>query len=708
MRVIADKSTKGQRFGGALPALALALALLGAVLASIALAAPQAWAADYRCSQMDTTAQVETDGSLTVTDQRTFEFMAEDEAEDVAEDEPEGVADIPRQTLKWLYDGFDEDAEITVKRVRMAAVDAEGNVSGEWRKLKPVTFLLPWRDGGGPEKDAWSYDKYRSTLYAFIDSAADRVVFEVTYVVHHAIVAYDDAADFSWEYAPRDYPVALHNITAEVVLPVPAGESVTPGDNVRAWGHGPADGTVDIGKDGSVTFFDPEVASDVYAMGRVMFPVQWLVNLPEADRLANQGTLQYEPTTRYEEGWVDSEAYQRLMRMGLSGGLLALCALALAAGVLAYVRWGRQKAPRFTDNYTNCVPAPAMAPAIMGRLWRWNHISSDDVVATVVDMVRRGAVGVRPSLDDVCADGEDATLVFEPWSPDDAALAEANRERPLAQEVGVSVETAFEEGINDAGEMHGGRTALDEPTRRLLTLVSQGAPSVSVEQLSSFAHYNPGALLRAMDAWQQALTAQVEPLEFFDRRSRRVQRLMLVVVVVLVVLAVAAWFVLGWLPAVLTLASAAALGVLANYTARRSPEGNEITAHAKALRNWIRDGGAREGCGTVRPPAEDGLEDRETPRAGEEAMRETLTAEEDLLVPYALLFGVLPSMPPTPLAVFAQRLSDVAEEALRSASRRAEVAGSTGEAPADKAVEPHWRPFWRRGTVSEEAIDDDF
>ncbi len=31
-------------------------------------------------------------------------------------------------------------------------------------------------------------------------------------------------------------------------------------------------------------------------------------------------------------------------------------------------------------------------------------------------------------------------------------------------------------------------------------------------------------------------------------------------------------------------------GVFGNYM-RRSPEGNDIAAHAKALRNWMRDGG---------------------------------------------------------------------------------------------------------------------
>ena len=225
---------------------------------------------------------VETDGSVTVTDQRTFEFPADGEAQ---------------ETLKWLYTGFPENAEVKVKRVRLAAVDEAGNVVDEWTKLKSTTFQIPWRGGGRPEADGWAFDRFQGTLYAFVRNLPAKAVVEVTYKVSHAVTAFDDAADFQWLYAPLDYAVDLHNVMAKVILPVAADATVTPGDNVRAWGHGPADGAVDIGPDGAVTFTDPLVKSSAYAEGRVMFPVGWLTNLSDEDRLANQGSLQYQWTT---------------------------------------------------------------------------------------------------------------------------------------------------------------------------------------------------------------------------------------------------------------------------------------------------------------------------------------------------------------------------------------------------------------------------
>ncbi len=76
----------------------------------------------------------------------------------------------------------------------------------------------------------------------------------------------------------------------QVVLPVAADDSVKVMENVYAWGHGPADGEVDIRSDGTVIFTDPAVEPTMYAKARVMFPVEWLTNLSEEARLANQGT----------------------------------------------------------------------------------------------------------------------------------------------------------------------------------------------------------------------------------------------------------------------------------------------------------------------------------------------------------------------------------------------------------------------------------
>lgn len=594
-----------------------ALLAFAAVLCGVLACPAEARAADYQCSQVDLTAVVETDGSVTVTDQRTFEFPGDGEA---------------RETLKWLYAGFPEDATVKVKRVRLARVDDAGNVVDEWTKLKSTTFQIPWRGGGRPEADGWAFDRFQDTLYAFVQDLPEKAVVEVTYKVSHAVEAFDDAADFQWLYAPLDYAVDLHQVTAKVILPVAADAVVEPNENVLAWGHGPEDGSVEISQDGSITFTDPTVASSAYAEARVMFPVGWLTNLSDEDRLKNQGSLQYQWTAQYEEGWVDRDAHRVIMRDSLASGLMGACVLLLIVALLVYARWGRERPPSFTDDYWCEVPDTRLSVAEMGRLWRWNHESPDDAVAMTLDLVRRGVVSVQRKGD-----------------------------RPVALR------------LPSADEVEGGSFHEDDrATLRLLGALAEGSDRLTLADLSSFAHQRPQAFLEAVHAWQQGLSRRIETFGFFDNGSRRAQRVLLVLAALLAVAAVLAFLWLGWLPALLTLATAAAVGVLANYTMRRSVQGNEITAHAKALRNWMRDGGwSFAACG--------------------------LTVEERAeLVPYGYLFGVLRFLKPLgeservrgaeaadeaaapvdaadELAALAPKLSGAFDDALRVAHHRAEV-----------------------------------
>lgn len=60
-------------------------------------------------------------------------------------------------------------------------------------------------------------------------------------------------------------------------------------------------------------------------------------------------------------------------------------------------------------------PADAMAPAVLGRLWRWNHESPDDIVATVLDMVRRGVLEVRDDELVIPAAGEEPAKEGREW-----------------------------------------------------------------------------------------------------------------------------------------------------------------------------------------------------------------------------------------------------------------------------------------------------
>ncbi len=121
--------------GQGTPCFLLALTLLIVLL--VVLCAPAtALATDYRCSEVDLLASVETTGRCTLTDQRIFDLTEGGERA--------GAVEV---ALRWVH----RRAEVTIERVRMAPGGwrwcACRGVDGASRDDVP----LPWRGGGGPE-----------------------------------------------------------------------------------------------------------------------------------------------------------------------------------------------------------------------------------------------------------------------------------------------------------------------------------------------------------------------------------------------------------------------------------------------------------------------------------------------------------------------------------------------------------------------------
>lgn len=519
------------------PAL-IAAALLAAAL-FLTLLPARAYADSYECPRVDLTAQAQSDGSLHVVEQRMFDFSGEFSA------------------VWWTFSGLPWNADVAINSMRVAAVDADGNLTGEWEDLPETPFQIGWRDSGGPNEAAWSFDEVRNTVYAFADFTDARLLIELDYTVENGVQAYDDIAEIYWKYIPEGWSVDARNVTLSIVLPVPSGTTVTPGDNVRAWGHGPLDGTVTVNEDGTVLYEVPLVRSGQYAEARVVFPVSWLSNLDAEAKRANQGTTRLDTVLAEEQNWADQANSYRILTTSVDIAIALACIAAIAVALVLFWRFGREHKPDFTGDYWRDVPEKGMHPAVMGRLWRWNHENADDFTATLMSLAHRGVLRIdRGSY----VDGKGETI-------EDYYLT---RIEPAASNV---------------------ENAIDRATMRLLfDKVAEGEPSVWLGSIRKFGLQEPERYTELMGAWQGTLTAEVNKRDFFELRSKRLQTLVGVLAVVFA--AVGIFMGLGmesFVPPIMMIPTAVLLVVIANYMPRRTVEGNNITARAKALRNWLRD-----------------------------------------------------------------------------------------------------------------------
>ena len=515
-------------------------AVLFAVLIGFMLANPApALAKTYTCPQVSISAQAQTDGTLHITEQRTFDFNGTFSA------------------VWWSFTDLPWDAEVEIASLRMAEVNAQGEVVGDWVSLPEVSFQYAWREAGGPASAAWSFDELQDTVYAFFDITDERVVFELDYAVVNGVSAYEDVAEIYWKYVPEGWSVASENVTLDVALPVPSGVEVVPGDNVRAWGHGPLDGVVTIGEDGVVDYTVALVRAGQFAEARITFPRTWLTNLDPEIAQNRQGIHRLDSVIEEETGYADSANTFRMISLASTLAVLGVCVLMLAIALFLFLRYGREYKPDFTGEYWRDVPEPGMQPAIIGRLWRWNHESPNDLTATIMHLAHKGAIRIdRGSYVD--SRGKQV---------DDYYLT---RIEPNASQLTDPIELATMEFLFDKA--------------------SGSRPSLWLNTIRAYGKNRPRDYVADVERWQGVLSAQVNKQDFVEARSKHLQGLMTTFAILCFIAAIASVLVLeNFLYALMLVPTGIALLVIANYMPRRTVYGNNIVARCKALRNWLRD-----------------------------------------------------------------------------------------------------------------------
>jgi uncharacterized membrane protein len=343
--------------------------LLAAICLLLALLVParQAWARSYSVSQVDIDAVVETDGSLEVVERRSYVFRGDFN----------GIFwDVPC--------GEFEGRTVNARIDRVCA-----STDGATVEFKPGA-------DGNPETFEMSEEQDCLRLKLYYPASDQTVTFEVTYALSGVATRWADTAELYWQYVPADLQadVKWENIGANIALPVPEGERIDLGENVRAWGHGPLDGVVSSSADG-VRLFSPGVGTAEFLEARIVFPESWLSEAQPSDE------ARLEDIMAEEDQWArDANARRRKARLltyGFPGMMVLLSAMSLAAMKWYQIR-GKLKMPKaqFSEKYCRDVPTNDH-PAVLGMLYREGRPEGKDFAATLMRLTDQR----RISLDSV-------------------------------------------------------------------------------------------------------------------------------------------------------------------------------------------------------------------------------------------------------------------------------------------------------------------
>jgi uncharacterized membrane protein len=469
------------------------------------------------------------DGTLTVTEKRSFRFEGE------------------FTCVWWKFDTYGTDG-YTVTGIELTRED------GTTTALTEVPFVESWRDEGGPGRDAFSVDQtgQRVAPYVFFEAEDETLTVTLHYVVANAVETYTDVAEIYWQFIGYDWDEASNQVSLTLTLPAPASFTKESGD-IRAWGRGPLDGETRIEENGSVVFTIPRLSGGSWAEAQVLFPVSWVSGMPiEHDREHLQERLDEMKAWEEERDTINSLLPMRVLDL-TPAALLPL--VVLAAAYVLYLAKGREYKPKFREKYWRDRPSDDH-PVVVGALHNWGAIFSRDLTATLMHLTNLKVISIDKG-----------------WVTD--------------RVTGERKEDYYLSVDRDAW------ARLTNPIdTKALTLVfdtlGYGEDPLSFSTIEKRAYGEPGAFKSALDDWADAVKEVVASQGFFEKSGNVLKPVYLVVAF----LVMASIFLNrdANIPALFSsIFCGMAISVLGFKMQRRNPAAAELNARCEALRNWLRD-----------------------------------------------------------------------------------------------------------------------
>lgn len=257
---------------------------------------------------------------------------------------------------------------------------------------QPGTFSRTASDGG-----------MRVTWYF---RAQDEVrTFTVEYKLSGVIQRYEDVAVLYFKFIGGDWDRPIGNVAVSVYAPRGASNS-----NVRAWAHGPLNGTVDIEADGVVHLDVRPLPARTFWEGRILYPSALFQEMPRQEESMRERIFEE------ERGWVEEAnsrraAHERNLveraarrerqrklagRMGPIGWMLGLAGLAMW-----FALFRRHGKPHSVSPLAARGEFPSdHPPAIVSYLLSGKSVGPAAIVSTILDLANRGYLEIEEIAQD--------------------------------------------------------------------------------------------------------------------------------------------------------------------------------------------------------------------------------------------------------------------------------------------------------------------
>ena len=225
------------------------------------------------------------------------------------------------------------------------------------------------------------------TYRIYDKSNNENKVFLLEYQLENTATIYNDTAEFYWKFFDKTNTSPIGHVKIELEF----SETVLPGD-MKVFGHGASSGMVSIEDDGKVIYEVNRLSSGEMVEARILFPVN-LVS--ESNKIVREN--KYAEIMAEEISWANKTNRQN--SINVLGFLLAplLLLFNIFFAIRVYYKYDKELKADVDMEYYRELPGD-ITPAVLSKLMSIQGVGTKDILATLMDLVRKKYLKVEEIL----------------------------------------------------------------------------------------------------------------------------------------------------------------------------------------------------------------------------------------------------------------------------------------------------------------------
>jgi uncharacterized membrane protein len=217
------------------------------------------------------------------------------------------------------------------------------------------------------------------TFKIYDASSNERKLFLLEYQLKNVATLYNDTAEFYWKFFDQSNTSPIGHMKIEVELP----SVEVSAEELKVFGHGPLNGKVSILEDGKIAYEVFGLSSGEMVEARILFPTSMI---PDSRKIINQN--KFAEIMKEELGWAKKADRGK----GFNIIVILLIPLVILFNIFQairlYFKYDRELKPEVEMDYYRELPQD-ITPAVLSKLMSIQGVGSKDIMATLMDLVRK-------------------------------------------------------------------------------------------------------------------------------------------------------------------------------------------------------------------------------------------------------------------------------------------------------------------------------